>query len=47
MICEALTEEEEKTRSYDPFVQDEAEGEEAQQEDPMEGLFTDRNRATL
>ena len=42
VICEALTEEEEKTRSYDPFVQDEAEGEEAQQEDPMEGLFTDR-----
>ena len=42
VICEVLTTEEENSRSYDPFVQDDTEGDGTQQEEPVEGLFTDR-----
>lgn len=42
VICEALTEEDEKERRSTPFIKEEAMDGQAPQEDPVEGLFTER-----
>lgn len=42
VICRTMTEEEEKQRARDPFVQGEPKDGQEQQEDSLEGLFTKR-----